>query len=999
MSTKTTFKRIALVTVAALGFGVLTSVVPAQAAASTALNAVVGPNGATSLTVVSVAGSTDTPSALVRLDVTNDETSTLGRGLEAGETITATVVGVPTSVTAKTLSAHGGSMVDTTTAWTATAARSEFSILETTGQESGTAGATAAASTSSNTDWSLLARAAGGRVDSASAASFPDRAADAQIGNLNTSFINKDTLHQSAHAIYTKSYYVTILPRVGASVIDQGAYTFQFQLTNAAGVVIGTKTVKIDWVSTAAKSDATLTATPVGNFLASATLATVDTGTSSAGYVSLTLRNRDGGLVRLGNGSTPLPSAKIQQIATAGGTYADSATLTVYDTGTYGLDFGTGSTTSPGNGTLQSYDGIYGVTGAIPAAATATGTATVPVYRWWFGYGNATLLTPALTVYPISGSGTAEDNNTDVLVTAEGMKAADQLKISNDSDAAYTWTLPTTTKTATVKFWVQTSSDTATPAAAITVTPTWSGAHGTSSVTPATSTTGTVYTTDADGNFTVTVTNDAPVAGASVALALTGAAAFGTGKYTATLTWAKPTATTIAVADPITGVYVKTGSTNVTTVIVKDQFGNPVSGEVVTVALSSTSANYSATTTIAPLTTGAAGTATYSLVGGATTATLDAITFTSVTSGATAPMTYNYVSTIPTVATMTSYYGTAHATAGTTLVPATGIYQTGTSTELVLRSNRDLSKSLLSFSDSAADDMINLRFYALAAGSVAATGAVVTVTAGDGGHILDASGLPVKTRNFLVASTGYTPGIQVLATKTGAITFTATSGTVTSTASIWVANATADARNVKITSAATGTANGTGTPVTVTVTDRYGNPVSGVNLNVVASGVGSFMGGNITQSFQTDSSGTYTFLASTNVSDGGVAKFTATSGNSGTSMGDAAGYVGTTTVDATLAAGNSSASTSITFAPGSSATDVAQAATDAAAEATDAANAATDAANAAAEAADAATAAAQDAADAVAALSTQVSEMVDALKKQITALTNLVIKIQKKVKA
>ncbi len=81
------------------------------------------------------------------------------------------------------------------------------------------------------------------------------------------------------------------------------------------------------------------------------------------------------------------------------------------------------------------------------------------------------------------------------------------------------------------------------------------------------------------------------------------------------------------------------------------------------------------------------------------------------------------------------------------------------------------------------------------------------------------------------------------------------------------------------------------------------------------------------------------------------------------------------------------------------ATTTAQAAADAAAEATDAANAATDAANAAAEAADAATAAAQDAADAVAALSTQVSEMINALKKQITALTNLVIKIQKKVKA
>jgi hypothetical protein len=78
---------------------------------------------------------------------------------------------------------------------------------------------------------------------------------------------------------------------------------------------------------------------------------------------------------------------------------------------------------------------------------------------------------------------------------------------------------------------------------------------------------------------------------------------------------------------------------------------------------------------------------------------------------------------------------------------------------------------------------------------------------------------------------------------------------------------------------------------------------------------------------------------------------------------------------------------------------IAQAAVDAAAEAIDAANAATDAANAAAEAADAATAAAQDAADAVAALSVSVAAMIDALKKQITALTNLVIKIQKKVKA
>jgi len=77
----------------------------------------------------------------------------------------------------------------------------------------------------------------------------------------------------------------------------------------------------------------------------------------------------------------------------------------------------------------------------------------------------------------------------------------------------------------------------------------------------------------------------------------------------------------------------------------------------------------------------------------------------------------------------------------------------------------------------------------------------------------------------------------------------------------------------------------------------------------------------------------------------------------------------------------------------------AEAAVDAANEATDAANAATDAANAAAEAADAATAAAQDAQAAVAALATQVADLISGIKAQLSALSNLIVKIQKKVKA
>lgn len=111
-----------------------------------------------------------------------------------------------------------------------------------------------------------------------------------------------------------------------------------------------------------------------------------------------------------------------------------------------------------------------------------------------------------------------------------------------------------------------------------------------------------------------------------------------------------------------------------------------------------------------------------------------------------------------------------------------------------------------------------------------------------------------------------------------------------------------------------------------------------------------------------------------------------------TLAGTAGAGVTTGAIDKTIS-GSTAAVTIAVSNPG------VDAATDAANEATDAANAATDAALAAADAADAATAAAQDASDAVAALSATVAKLVASLKAQITSLTNLVIKIQKKVRA
>jgi hypothetical protein len=109
------------------------------------------------------------------------------------------------------------------------------------------------------------------------------------------------------------------------------------------------------------------------------------------------------------------------------------------------------------------------------------------------------------------------------------------------------------------------------------------------------------------------------------------------------------------------------------------------------------------------------------------------------------------------------------------------------------------------------------------------------------------------------------------------------------------------------------------------------------------------------------------------------------------------------TTGSTAAAANAGLATANQAVKGSVTVNVSSAATsaaiDAANEAAQAASDATDAALAAADAADAATTKAQEAVDAVATLSAQVSKMISALRAQLTTLTNLVIKIQKKVRA
>jgi hypothetical protein len=334
---------------------------------------------------------------------------------------------------------------------------------------------------------------------------------------------------------------------------------------------------------------------------------------------------------------------------------------------------------------------------------------------------------------------------------------------------------------------------------------------------------------------------------------------------------------------------------------------------------------------------------------------------------------------MPAIASLYSTY-TATNAAGTTitgLVPTTAI---GGVTGVLTSTADQVDSAKVQTAGASTGAWVQLTFQARKAAATSGTSGVPTTVTVTGAQLIGNDG-KLGTSVIVYAN----EAVSVLGTKAGTATVTATNGTITSTATINFVNDDSDARVLKLTEAAG--------LVTASVTDAFGSPVAGVEVDVVGSG-GAWLGNGATSAmFKTATDGTVTFsvTGSGTVTASLAATYTKASFLAG--AGNSTGSVVTTGAPAGVR------SASVATSGNNATADSAQAAADAAAEATDAANAATDAANAAAEAADAATAAAQDAADAVAALATSVSEMVSALKKQITSLTNLVIKIQKKVRA
>jgi hypothetical protein len=440
----------------------------------------------------------------------------------------------------------------------------------------------------------------------------------------------------------------------------------------------------------------------------------------------------------------------------------------------------------------------------------------------------------------------------------------------------------------------------------------------------------------------------------------------GTDALIATVAYAKVALDALTVQGGTTSVLSALAGSTTWTVKATDTNGNAI--QYVPVTVSVAGRNTVATTALGV--TNADGVISYTLKDAGTTGTSDALsfsaTFDSVTETATGTVTYGTV----TVSTVTVSGGSkAETVAGSTLT-AISAADNGpeTSAKAVSAVIKDAAGNLLAG--------VPVTF-AVDKGLVKKTSAVDYAT--------------VYTNSAGKATTyvfDWIPGKQ---------TVTATAGGVSSTDYFtWAATDATSARTVAVSA--------TGDIVTVKVTDRFGNGVKGATVNLSRTGTGLFGNGASTQDVVTDKDGTsdVRFAGTGTV----VAELAATYVQAYDVAGEIAEEAVTAAVAGTTKGTGASlapagvAKASIAIEAGANSTEAAaSAAADAAAEATDAANAATDAANAAAEAADAATAAAQDAADAVAALSTQVATYISNLRKQITALTNLVIKIQKKVNA
>jgi adhesin/invasin len=360
--------------------------------------------------------------------------------------------------------------------------------------------------------------------------------------------------------------------------------------------------------------------------------------------------------------------------------------------------------------------------------------------------------------------------------------------------------------------------------------------------------------TGTNGVATYTVNDATPANGDNVTVhAAVGATSVGT----ASAHWVASVATSLSVVPDLQ--TVTQGGTVTVKATVVDQFGNPVSGSPNITYFVSGRNNAKSGTAAAD------GTITYTDAGTVPAQKTDTIQVTDNTNHFNATAKVSYVTgatTASTVTVDTSGAGTSDATCAVTGHTA--------ATNVALQHTTEVCAVVKNATNEAL------------------AGKTVTFTVSDG---------QVAAHGALAASSGKTytattdeAGVafaDVTSTKSGAQTVTATADGQSGTGTVTYAAPVATAAYAISLAPATGTVNpGTQQKFTATVTDKFGNPVSGVSVNFTQSGPGS-LGGASSASVTTAADGTAAVTLSTTAADSGSGSLTATIATAGTQCASA----------------------------------------------------------------------------------------------------------------
>ena len=307
MSTKTTFKRIALVTVASMGFGVLTSVAPASAADSGFSV------GYTSLTVV---GAANAGTAYIPVNITNSDG--LPAALQATESLTATITAWPTAV-------------DSTTA-------------------------------ASDIVLSLFKRTGDNLFVAQTGSSIVSQAGFASIGAAAAPASSAASITDSGTAL-TGTYWFGLKSASGKAV-DKGTYTLRLRFTADSGFITSVN-VPVNFVSSAADSGAAITITTVGSFITGESL----TMTSTKSVKAALTNGVAGGRIQTAVSDTAIGIPELKMSTWAGTTAAEVDATTEYSVLDSGAQVSSGlagefySATASDSKTAytQAANGTYGI--------------------------------------------------------------------------------------------------------------------------------------------------------------------------------------------------------------------------------------------------------------------------------------------------------------------------------------------------------------------------------------------------------------------------------------------------------------------------------------------------------------------------------------------------------------------------------------------------------------------------------------------------------------